>query len=344
MTNQRGDGSAGAAAPRPEGPRIRRKRANAEREYARLRRQLLVRVYPRRLLSVYDNLQRVLFVHIPKCGGTSLRGNLVSDLRCLPVPANRGFVVEQCVTFMRRSAEGGTPQRKLLESFTDMDTQGYSVPGYLRTLGAFHALWRPTRTTLLGHQPARTLKRYFRPQRDLLLSVVRDPIDVLRSMVNYRVFHTLLNAHREDSRFLLKSMRMSEQHFRKLASDDPRQLTRALLTEVDFSLAGYLAMDKRTDCDTVWQGLRQHQVILCHIDEQQAMLEQVFGIKLSGQFLNTSDERDGLAATFAGALQDDWLLEHVDKDSVALYQRLSDKGVLGFWRQGGNLSDYRALL
>ena len=139
-------------------------------------------------------------------------------------------------------------------------------------------------------------------------------------------------------------MQLDYREFAELAASQPRELTERILTIKPPSLVSFLAMDRNTDHESVWQGIKDQTVFIAHMSEQNQMLGSLFGKQPNTHPRNTSDNRQPVAAKFSAALQNSWIEPFVDPDSTQLYQRLESTGIIGFWQKGGTVSQYRRLL
>ena len=135
-----------------------------------------------------------------------------------------------------------------------------------------------------------------------------------------------------------------DRQFSNLVASQPRELTERILKTKPPSLAAFLAMDQHTDHESVWRGIREHNVFIAHMSEQSQMLEGLFGKEISAYPKNTSDNQQGLTAKFYATMQKSWVEPFVEPDSALLYQRLESSGIIGFWRKGGTANQYRELL
>lgn len=296
------------------------------------------------LMPLYTSLQRVLFIHIPKCGGTSIRKTLVQECRCAPIPPSGAGVVNQSIEYMISAVPPRSPQGQLLQSCATQHTSEPLRQRFLRVFTAYDLATSPERVFLLGHKPARELVSYRRNSKDIMLTTVRSPIGMLKSMAAYRVSHTLKNTQRQDSIELLELLQLDIHAFTELARTQPEQLTGRILENQSPSLAAHLTLDSRTDHISIWEGIQGEGIFIAHMSEQAHMLSELFG-QLSHQHrINTSDNRQGLAAEFTAGIQDSWIEPFIDTDSRQLYQRLESNGIIGFWKKGGTASEYRDLL
>jgi hypothetical protein len=292
------------------------------------------------LMTLYPALQRVFFIHIPKCGGTSVRQQLVEGYGVAPVPVPTVGALRQSIEFM----DGSGQQHLPVGNHAGTNATDMLRDDYLRRFAAFLVSATPKRMFVLGHQRARELTPLYRPGSDLIFTTVRPPLDILRSMVTYRVDHVLKSPRRPDSIELLDAMRLDRHAFAALVSSNPRSATERILEIKPPSLVSYLAMDDQTGHEQVWQGIRERPVFIAHVSEQDSMLAGLFGKALPALQRNTSENRAGLAEEYSAVLQDDWIEPFVEPDSTRLYQRLLASGIIGFWKSGGTVSEYRKLL
>ena len=176
------------------------------------------------------------------------------------------------------------------------------------------------------------------------MTTVRPPLDILRSMVIYRIDHTLKNPQRFDSLELLEALQLRHTDLKALVSADPRTATERILALTPLSLASYLALDDSTDHEAIWNGIQTLPLYIAHVSELDHMLATLFGGSRITIKKNSSEGRAGLTANFAAALRDEWLAPFIDSDSAQLYQRIDSSGIIGFWQKGGTIADYQRLL
>ncbi len=296
------------------------------------------------LMALYPRMKRVFFVHIPKCGGTSIRQNLVESYGVAPIPLKSPGTIEQSIKFMVSSAyrmgileDIGPPSKEKQRGTSQRST-------YLRVLAAFKVATNPHYLFILGHQRARELAPFYRGSPDLIFSTVREPLAMLRSLVSYRVSHTLANKNRQDSKELLDALDCSFDDFYTRFRADPKALVSQILSVKKPSLTSYLALDEHTDPETVWSGICSHNIYIAHVSEQEDLQKALFGKKPRALHKNATDTNSELMETFNADLQDEWIRPHIDNDSLELYQRFVDSGIIGFWKNGGSLESYRQLL
>jgi hypothetical protein len=296
------------------------------------------------LVALYPQLQRILFIHIPKCGGTAIRRVLVQQNRCAPIPEASQQAMTQAIAYMTNTPR--LPQaRQLLQQLGKGDDAATLPQRYLRVLAAYHMSQSPGKVFFLAHKQLRDLLPAYREGKDVLLTTVRAPAEILRSLVAYRVYHTVEDALAPHSQELLKSLQLDIETFRELAEQQPRQLTELILrANTPPSLSEFLSCDGKTDCEAIWSGIKRHTIYISHKNEQIQMQEQLFGKRLKQLRENVSEERRGLAADFMAALDDSWIEPFLDRESVALYQKLESSGIIGFWQVGGTTAEYQELL
>ncbi len=296
------------------------------------------------LLSLYPDLQRILYIHIPKCGGTAIRRALVQQIRCAPIPEATEQAMKQAIAYMGNTPRLSQP-RQLLKQLTG-EVESETLPRqYLKVFAGYQLTQTPQKVFFLAHKTARELLPDYRAGKDLLFTTVREPTEILRSLVAYRVFHTIKDCLQPDSMELLNSLNLNIDTFIELAENQPRKLTELILrTNTPPTLAAFLSCDGKTDCDSVWSGIRNHTIFIAHKNEQAQMLEQLFGRQIKNVRDNTSDGRIGLAADFMAAIEDSWITPFLYPGSVKLYQKLESSGIIGFWEMGGTLAEYQDLL
>ncbi|NQX89792.1 MAG: hypothetical protein HRT77_14135 [Halioglobus sp.] len=294
------------------------------------------------LMSLYPTLQRVFFVHIPKCGGTSVRQQLVTTYSMAPVPIPSMGAIRQSIDFMDTlpTPSQTQPINQALRTSTPFRLR----EEFLQSFAIFLARNDPRQMFVLGHQKARELRPLLRPGTDLVMTTVRPPLDILRSMVIYRIDHTLKNPQRFDSLELLEALQLRHTDLKALVSADPRTATERILALTPLSLASYLALDDSTDHEAIWNGIQTLPLYIAHVSELDHMLATLFGGSRITIKKNSSEGRAGLTANFAAALRDEWLAPFIDSDSAQLYQRIDSSGIIGFWQKGGTIADYQRLL
>lgn len=296
------------------------------------------------LMALYPSLQRVFFIHIPKCGGTSIRQALVDDYKCAPVPLPSTGAIKQSIGYLANSA----PRKSLEGQFMrECASQGKAEElrrQYLRLFAGYCITRRPKNIFILGHKVAKELKPLYRESKDVFLTTVRAPSEILRSMVVYRISHTLKNKNRPDSLELLEAMQLDHREFCELISSQPQALTERILNVKPPSLAAFLSMGQHSNHEFVWRGIKEKNVFIAHMSEQSQMLGRLFGKLPKTQPKNTSHNHPALAAQFTAILKDSWIEPFVEPDSSLLYQRLESSGIIGFWQKGGTVNQYRELL
>jgi hypothetical protein len=296
------------------------------------------------LISLYPSLQRILYIHIPKCGGTSIRRSLVKENKCAPVPMPDSGSINQAISFMLWSASPLSPKRRFLNRRATAQAGENLQQKYLRVFTGYCVAQAPKRIFVLGHQRASELVTFFREDRDLLFATVRAPAEILKSLVTYRVTHTLEDQLRPDSVELLDSLQLDIKAFTELASTRPQRLTELILERHQPALNAYLAFDHRKDHESVWQGIKDRSVFLAHISEQAPMIRMLLGNQPGTHRENTTASHDEISAEFNAAIRESWLEPFIDWDSMTLYKRMESSGIIGFWQNGGTVRQYLALL
>ncbi|MCB1704477.1 MAG: hypothetical protein KDI17_06425 [Halioglobus sp.] len=296
------------------------------------------------LMDLHPAQQRVFFIHVPKCGGTSIRKQLVLKNRCAPVPLGHSGPVDQAIAYMAHSYLARSPRGALLRSYLSKEAALDRRQRFLHVYAGYQLLQNPQRMFILGHQKAREMLRFHRPGTDLFFTTVRAPAEILKSMVAYRVSHTLLDEQRQDSKILLRQLQMSFGEFTDRVRSDPQSLARTILERDCPSLAAFLSFDPALDHAAVIQGLKDNRVFIAHMSEQHTMLNALFGPQAAKLHENTSHNRSGLAAEFTAAVELDWVAPYVDAQSTRLYRQLESSGIIGYWKEGSSTEGYLDLL
>ncbi len=296
------------------------------------------------LMPLYPTLQRVLYIHIPKCGGTSIRRSLVQEHKCAPVPVPNSGSINQAINYMVWSASRLSLQRRFLNRLAQERESEDLRQRFLRVFAGYCIAQSPKRVFILGHQRASEMLPYFRDGRDLLFATVRAPAEILKSLVAYRVTHTLEDQLRPDSMQLLESLQLDIKAFTELVNLQPKQLTELILEQQPPYLTKFLTFDERTDHESVWKGIKDHSVFLAHVSDQEYMIAKLLGNKPGLHLENTSANRQGMAAEYTAAVQKSWIEPFVDRESVMLYRKIEALGIIGFWQRGGTVREYRDLL
>ena len=296
------------------------------------------------LMDLHPDSQRVFFIHIPKCGGTSIRKILVHSNQCAPVPLPGSGTIDQSITYMAHSCPAKSPQAKLLQSYLSEEAAEDRHQRFLRMYAGYRLLQSPERMFILGHKKARELVPYYRADNDLFFTTVRAPAEILKSMVAYRVSHTLKNEKRPDSVNLLNYLQMDIDRFTDAVTSQPRWLTEKILEKESPSMAAFLSFEPGSDHSTVIKGLKANRVFIAHMSEQSQMLTALFGEQGAHPRENSSHTREGLAAEFTAMLPVDWTSPFVDAESMLVYQHLEASGIMGYWEKGGTRAGYLELL
>lgn len=296
------------------------------------------------LMDLYPDLQRVFFIHIPKCGGTSIRKILVHSNRCAPIPLPGSGPVDQSITYMAHSCAPRTPQGELLRSYLADDAAEDRQQRFLRVFAGYRLLQNPRRIFVLGHKQAREFLPDYRPGKDLFFTTVRDPAEILKSMVAYRVSHTLKNDRRPDSVNLLKYLRMDIDSFTEAVRTEPRSLAERILQKDSPCMAAFLSFDPKPSHAGVIASLKANSVFIAHMSEQSQMLSALFGEQTAHPHENSSHTRQGLAAEFTAMIPMEWTSPFVDTESQAIYRQLQESGIIGYWQKGGTKAGYLELL
>ena len=296
------------------------------------------------LMDLQPWLQRVFFIHVPKCGGTSIRKLLVHKNSCAPVPLRGSGPIDQAIAYMANSYLAKSPRGKLLRYYLSADAALDRRERFLHVYAGYQLTQDPQKMFILGHQKAREMRRFYRPDSDLFFTTVRAPAEILKSMVAYRVSHTLKDEKRPDSKALLKQLQMSFEEFTDRVQSQPQSLSRTILEHDSPSLATFLSFNATRNHSTVIEGLRDNRVFIAHMSEQNQMLSALFGEQAAIPHENTSQGRLGLAAEFTAAVQLDWVAPFVDAESSRVYQDLESSGIIGYWQEGGTAEGYLDLL
>lgn len=296
------------------------------------------------LMDLHPDSQRVFFIHIPKCGGTSIRKILVHRNRCAPVPLPGSGPVDQSIAYMAHSCPPRTPQGELLRSYLADDAADDRQQRFRRVFAGYQLLQNPRRMFILGHKQARELVPYYRPDKDLFFTTVRDPAEILKSMVAYRVSHTLKNDKRPDSVNLLRYLQMDIDSFTDAVKTEPRTLAERILQKDSPCMAAFLSFDPTPTHAGVMKSLKANKVFIAHMSEQSQMLTALFGEQTAHPHENSSHTRQGLAAEFTAMIPMEWTSPFVDTQSQQVYRQLQESGVIGYWENGGTKAGYLELL
>ncbi len=296
------------------------------------------------LMSRHPGAQRVFFIHIPKCGGTSIRKILVHRNRCAPVPLPGSGTLDQATTYMAHSCPPGSAQAELLQSYLAEDAAADRQQRFLRVYAGYQMFQNPERLFILGHKQARELVPYYRADKDVFFTTVRDPAEILKSMVAYRVSHTLKNARRPDSVNLLNYLQMDIDTFTRAVESRPRSVAEQILQKESPSMAAFLSFGPGLDYRAVVRDLKANRVYIAHMSEQSQLLTALFGEQTVHPRENSSHTRQGLAAEFTAMMPVEWASPFVDVESMQLYRHLEAGGIIGHWEKGGSKVAYLDLL
>jgi hypothetical protein len=294
------------------------------------------------LFDCMVSLDRVLFIHIPKCGGTSLEKSLVTDVNCLPVPQDSVPSAHQATFYMASAVLPGSFEQNFLQKFVGSADSDDARDRCFRMQAAYKVACQPSRIFAIGHKSLRELAPLSRGERDIFMTTVRAPADILRSLVGYRVFRIFEGG--DIASRLLQKLQLDTERFKTLVESDPESLTNLILGAEAPSLCQMLRFDVTDDGESVWRSIRRNKIFIAHMSEQQEMLQQVFGTPIQKRFENTSSMRTGAGADFKAVVEDDWIRPFVKPEDVYLYDCLTTAGIFGFWRNGGTTKAYRTLL
>ena len=296
------------------------------------------------LMDLQPSMQRVFFIHVPKCGGTSIRKLLVHKNQCAPVPLPGSGPIDQATAYMAHAYLASNPRGELLQPYLAADNALDRRERFLHIYAGYLLTQNPEKMFILGHKQARELLPFYRADSDIFFTTVRAPAEILKSMVAYRVAHTLKNENRPDSRNLLKYLQMDIEAFTQAVKSQPQSLAQKILETDSPSLAAFLSFHPKPDHACVIKGLKDNRVFIAHMSEQSQMLSELFGKQTALLHENTSNNREGLAAEFTASVQADWATPFVDPESSQVYGTLESSGIIGYWENGGTRAGYLELL
>ncbi|CAA0091104.1 Uncharacterised protein [Halioglobus japonicus] len=323
---------------------ISRARQTIENEAEQMRHQGIGAPDYFGLMNLHPESQRVFFIHIPKCGGTSVRKTLVHSNKCAPIPLSGSGPIDQAIAYMAHCYPPKTPQGELLRSYLAEDAAMDRQQRFLRVYAGYQLIQNPERMFILGHKQARELLPYYRAGKDIFFTTVRDPAEMLKSMVAYRVSHTLKNDKRPDSVNLLKYLRMDIDTFTEAVRSQPQALAEKILKKEAPCMAAFLSFDSKPNHSAVMKSLKTNNVFIAHMSEQNQMLTALFGEQTVQPRENSSHTRQGLAAEFTAMVPMAWTSPFVDAQSQKIYNQLEASGIIGYWEKGGTKAGYLELL
>lgn len=294
------------------------------------------------LFDCMAHLDRVLFIHIPKCGGTSLEKSLVTDVNCVPVPQDSVPYYRLENFFMASAVLPESFEQQFLQKFVGSADPNDVRDRYFRMQAAYKVACQPSRIFAIGHKSLRDLAPLSRGERDIFMTTVRAPADILKSLVGYRVFRIFEGG--EIASRLLQKLQLDTARFETLVESDPEYLTNLILGAEAPSLCQMLQFDVPGDGESVWCGIKPNKVFIAHMSEQQQMLQQIFGTPIQNRVENTSSKWTGIGSDFKAVVEDAWLRPFINPEDAYLYDCMTNAGIFGFWRDGETPQECSTLL
>ena len=294
------------------------------------------------LFDCMAHLDRVLFIHIPKCGGTSLEKSLVTDVNCVPVAQDSVPYYRLANFFMASAVLPESFEQQFLQKFVGSADPNDVRDRYFRMQAAYKVACQPSRIFAIGHKSLRDLAPLSRGERDIFMTTVRAPADILKSLVGYRVFRIFEGG--EIASRLLQKLQLDTARFETLVESDPEYLTNLILGAEATSLCQMLQFDVPGDGESVWCGSKRNKVFIAHMSEQQQMLQQIFGTPIQNRVENTSSKWTGIGSDFKAVVEDAWLRPFINPEDAYLYDCMTNAGIFGFWRDGRTPQEWSTLL
>ena len=278
-----------------------------------------------RLADAHPELRRLLHIHIPKTGGTSLDAILCARRETLPVP-----VFPEYLPTILRELMGQEPVED--QAPAQLLSQYFSLKDRLLAQGKLRWLLPVTHIRLaeaIGHT---------RDHRDVRFTLLRHPREQVVSMLRFRIMHTL---HKPDCiihRAIHQILGMTRDAFLSRAQASDPELFRMILrldTEVarNLGFSSWLCLPGQPHTsEQMLASIATHGIHCATAATMTRMVHRLTGLTdPSAPSLHRNRTDDLNHSGLRLHIDDSVITPFVEESSVELFARLQEADALAVW-------------
>jgi hypothetical protein len=218
------------------------------------------------------DLKRILFVHIPKCGGSAFTMHLASSRRVAIAPT-KDYLYDAVLDIYAASNPLSPVKTETELGFRTGIEQLLCPSSDAKPI---------THIAPFNHLDLLTAISLYREGMDQILCLLRPPLEVSESMLKYRIGHVLQHPTARDSLELLSGLGTTPEKFRAMAEANDQALYAAILEREKeaMDLANWLLVPFQERADAAMQALiniRKAQVICAPTSKMNQLLGHALG-------------------------------------------------------------------
>lgn len=279
---------------------------------------------PFRLGDAHPELRRLLHLHIPKTGGTSLDSILCRNGETLPAPINP-FDACYALSLIEPSRVQG-PDKQDPQSLYLQTAKGLLRSGKLRWI------------LPVQHLRLAEIISMARDDRDVCFTLLRDPWEQVKSMLRYRIYQTLIPPGAENHLPMHQLIGISHSEFVQGArSSDPNLFRSILRIESEqyrhLGFSPWLCLPgQQNTCAQMLASIATHCIHCATAPTMASMVQSLTGLTcLSSTPVHNNRADDLNHSGLRLHIDDAVITPYVEESAVELFRRLQEAGALEVW-------------